>query len=267
MKLKISIVFLGVAILTAWPTKAQTAIIAHRGFSSVAPENSLIAFKKAIECKADYFELDVHKTKNDSIVVIHDASLERTSSNALKGNINEMKYKDLKQATVGYPAKFRSRFLNEKLPTLREALSLAKGKIKVCIEIKVLGAEEAVLKIVNDLEMRNDVIIFSFSYPVLAKIRQMDREISTLFLINEADEMVIDYAKVIGSKAIGVGSGTEVTQKFLDFAHENGVEVWKWTVNDQDEMQRLIKLGLDGLITDYPGKAIHLRDNSMQKKD
>ena len=185
----------------------------------------------------------------------------------VKGNIKEMYYHDLKNIAVGYPAKFGSRYLNEKLPTLREALALAKGKIKVCIEIKVLGAEKEVLKIVNDLKMRNDVIIFSFYYPILAKIRQMDREITTLFLINEADEMVIDYAKVIDSKAIGVGSGTAITQEFLNFAHENGIELWKWTVNDQDEMQRLIKLGLDGLITDYPGKAIQLRDNSVQKND
>ena len=81
-------------------TYAQTKIIAHRGFSSIAPENTLIAFQKAIECKADYFELDVHKTKNDSIVVIHDSSVNKTSSNH-KGKITELNYSDLTTVKVG----------------------------------------------------------------------------------------------------------------------------------------------------------------------
>jgi len=248
--------FIVVLVLSSILTNAQTKIIAHRGFSSIAPENTLIAFQKAIECKADYFELDVHKTKNDSIVVIHDSSVDRTSSNNIKGKIAEMNYSDLASLTVGYPINFGDKYENEKIPTLREALKLAKGKIKVCIEIKVYGAEKEILKIVNDLGVKDDVIIFSFYYPVLAKIRQLDKNIPILFLINEADKMTIDYAKVIESNAIGVGYGTTVTEEYLNFAHKNGIEVWKWTVNEEDEMQQLIDLGLDGLITNFPDKAL-----------
>lgn len=236
--------------------KAQTKVIAHRGFSSIAPENTLIAFQKAIDGKADYFELDVHKTKNDSIVVIHDSSVDKTSSNNTKGEIAEMNYSDLARVKVGYSKKFGDKYANEKIPTLREALELAKGKIKVCIEIKVYGAEEAILKIVDDLGVRDQVILFSFYYPVLAKIRQLDKTIPILFLISKADKMTIDYAKVIEANAIGVGSRTTVTAAFLDFAHQNEIEVWKWTVNEEEEMQQLIDIGLDGLITDYPDKAL-----------
>ena len=119
--------FIVLLVLSSILTNAQTKIIAHRGFSSIAPENTLIAFQKAIECKADYFELDVHKTKNDSIVVIHDSSVDRTSSNDVKGNIAEMNYSDLATVTVGYPMKFGDKYEHEKIPTLREALELAKG--------------------------------------------------------------------------------------------------------------------------------------------
>jgi len=243
-------------ILSSLLTNAQTKIIAHRGFSGIAPENTLLAFQKAIECEADYFELDVHKTKDDSIVVIHDSSVDKTSTNNTKGEIAEMNYSDLAKLTVGYPTKFGDKYKNEKIPTLREALELAKGKIKVCIEIKIYGAEQEILKIVNDLRVKDDVIIFSFYYPVLAKIRQLDKNIPILFLINKADKMTIDYAKVIESSAIGVGYETTVTEEYLDYAHKNGIEVWKWTVNDEDEMQQLIDLGLDGLITDFPDKAL-----------
>jgi glycerophosphoryl diester phosphodiesterase len=245
-------------LLSALLATAQTKIIAHRGFSSIAPENTLIAFQKAIESNADYFELDVHQTKDDSLVVIHDASIDKTSSNHTKGKIAEMKYRDLDTVRVGYSKKFGTTYEKEKVPTLREALALAKGKIKVCIEIKVYGIEEEVLAIVNELGVQHEVIIFSFYYPVLARIRQLDPNIPILFLIGSADETTIDYAKVIEANAIGVGYGTTITRSYLDLAHQNGIEVWKWTVNKEEEMQELIDLELDGLITDFPDKAIQI---------
>ena len=265
MNLTTKLTLIAVLILSSIMTSAQTKIVAHRGFSSIAPENTLIAFQKAIECGADYFELDIQKTKDDSIVVIHDASVDRTTSNNMKGVIAEMTYSDLTAVKVGYHKKFMDKYKNEKIPTLRETLELAKNNIKVCIEIKVYGAEKEVVNIVNDLGVSDDVIIFSFHYPVIAKIRQLDKHIPTLFLIDNADEMTIDYAKVIESNAIGVGSGTIVTKEFLEIAHDHGIEVWKWTVNDEDEMQQLIDVGIDGLITDYPDKALEKLSTTPNK--
>lgn len=235
---------------------AQTRIIAHRGFSGIAPENTLIAFQKAIECGSDYFELDIHKTKDDSIVVIHDASVDRTSSNDMKGKVAGMTYSKLTAVRVGYSKIFGDTYLNERIPTLREALELARNKIKVCIEIKVNDAEKEVLKIVNDLGANDEVIIFSFYYPVLKKIRQMDMNIPILFLVDTFNEMVIDSARIIRANAIGVGGGTAVTKQLLDTVHSQGMELWKWTVNDEDEMQQLIDTGIDGIITNYPDRAL-----------
>ncbi len=257
-------IFGTILFLSSIMIQAQTKIIAHRGFSSIAPENTLIAFQKAIDANADYFELDVHKTKDDSIVVIHDGSVDRTNSSNVKGNIIEMNYNDLASLKVGYPTKFGDKYPNEKIPTLREALELAKGKIKVCIEVKAFGAEEGILKIVNDLGVREEVIIFSFSYPILTKIRQLDGYIPILYLTGNADEMTLDYAKVINSNAIGGGGGTTVTKEFLDLAHKNGIEVWRWTVNDEDQMQQLIDVGVDGLITDFPDKALEIRNKARK---
>ena len=258
MKIKYKFLLFPVFILSLVHTHAQTKVIAHRGFSSIAPENTLIAFQKAIECNAHYFELDVHKTRDDSLVVIHDSSVDKTSSNDTRGEISEMNYSDLAGIKVGYSEKFGNKYENEKIPTLREALELAKGKIRVCIEVKVLGIEEDVMHIVNDLEMNHEVIIFSFHYPVLAKIRKLDKNIPILYLISSGDKTTIDYARVIESNAIGVGYGTPVTKEYLDLAHRNGIEVWKWTVNKEDEMQQLIDLEIDGLITDLPDKALSM---------
>lgn len=237
---------------------AQSKIIAHRGFSSVAPQNTLIAFQKAIDCKADYFELDVNKTKDDSLVVIHDSRIDFVSSHGEKGLVAEMTFSDLRKINVGYPSKFGDQFEDEIIPTLREALKLAKGKIKVCIEIKVYGIEKDVLQIIYDLNMHNEVIIFSFLYPVLTKIRSLDKDIQTLFLINKLDEIMLDYAQIIEVNAIGVGTQTIITKEFLALIHERELQLWQWTINDEEEMKKLIHLGMDGIITDYPDKAIKL---------
>jgi glycerophosphoryl diester phosphodiesterase len=237
---------------------SQTKIIAHRGFSSAAPENTLTAFQKAIEIGAPYFELDVYRTKDDSIIVIHDATLKRTTSNNARGTIAEMNYANFKDVRVGYRKKFGDTFENEKVPTLREALQLAKGKIKVCIEIKVNEIEASVLKAVNDLKVNNEVIIFSFNYDVLKKIRALDKNIEILYLKGNANKTTLNEAQAINAQAIGVGGATKITKDFLDQSHSKGLEVWQYTINKEDRMQKLIDLGIDGLITDYPDKALEI---------
>jgi glycerophosphoryl diester phosphodiesterase len=242
-------------------TTVQTKVIAHRGFSSVAPENTLIAFQKAIDCNADYFELDVHKTKDDSLVVIHDSSVDKTSSNCKSGKIAEMTYAQLCGVRVGYSKKFGDQYKDEKIPTVREALEMAKGEIKVCIEVKVNGIEDDLLRVVNELGVNDQVIVFSFQYSVLEKIRKLDKNIPILYLVNSADCTTMDDAQMIQANAIGVGNKFIVTRAFLELAHDNGVEVWKWTVNNEEEMQQCIHLGIDGLITDFPEKALEIVKN------
>jgi glycerophosphoryl diester phosphodiesterase len=238
------------------PAMAQTKVIAHRGFSSAAPENTLAAFEKAIQSGADYFELDVRQTKDDSIIVIHDQSLNRTS--VQKGKVSKMTYAELEAVSVGYPDQFDQSYKGEKLPSLREALKLAKSKIKVCIEIKVHSAEEEILRTVRELEMEEEVIIFSFYKDVLKKIRQLDEDIPILYLKSRANKNSIRKAKEMDAQAIGVGGKTKLDKDFLSFAHAQGLEVWRWTVNDEKSMRNLIDLGIDGLITDYPEKALEI---------
>ncbi|MCF6298081.1 MAG: hypothetical protein L3J08_08905, partial [Flavobacteriaceae bacterium] len=214
---KISIMFFMLMVCSV-SINAQTKVIAHRGFSSIAPENTLIAFQKAIESGADYFELDVHKSSDDKLFVIHDKSVNRTNSNGKSGNISEMTCKEIKKVKVGYSEKFGDTYKNEKIPTLKEVLKLAKGKIKVCIEIKVYGIEKEILEIVKKLDMEKEVLIFSFHYPVLSKIRQLNPTIPILYLIDKADRTTIGYAKIINVNVIGVGYGTNPTKEFIKFA-------------------------------------------------
>ena len=251
-------VFLCLIIFTS-SVFAETKIIAHRGFSAKAPENTPAAFKKAIRSHAEYFELDVHKSADDSLMVIHDPSVDRTSSNEKTGKITEMSYAEIRDVKVGYPEYFKNKFKNQGIPTLKESLALAKGKIKVCIEIKTRDIESAVLKTVNDLNMNDEVIIFSFYYDVLEKIRELDPDIPILYLKSIADDSTIKEAVAIKETALGVSSRTEIDKDYLQHVHNNGLELWRWTVNKESDMEIFLQLDIDGLVTNYPNKAIKLR--------
>lgn len=126
-------------------------------------------------------ELDVHQTADHVIVVIHDESVDRTSSNIQKGKVSDMTYQELQDVRVGYTERFDTAFADEKIPTLKEVLLLAKGKIKVCIEIKVYGIEQEVVDIIRETEMMQDVVVFSFYYPVLAKIKSLQPDADAYF--------------------------------------------------------------------------------------
>jgi glycerophosphoryl diester phosphodiesterase len=237
---------------------AQTKIIAHRGYSNIAPENTLVAFKKAIEVGADYFELDVHKTKDGVLVVIHDKTVNRTSSNNKKGEISKFNYNELEDIHIGFSTKFGEQYSNEKIPTLEEALLLAKGDIKVCVEIKEENIEKQVTELLQKLDMINEVIVFSFSKQTVLNIEKINPNIETLFLISSANLETLDFVKENNINAIGVGRSTDTSKEFISYAHKNNIKVFKWTINNEEEIKELIDLKIDGIITNVPDLAIKL---------
>lgn len=239
---------------------ADTKIIAHRGFSSAAPENTLAAFREAIAVGADFFELDVRQSRDGKLVVIHDHALNRVSSAGDTGKVAEMTLRELRKARVGYSRRFKDQFKREGIPTLRRALYTAKNKIPVCVEIKVPDIEAAVLKTIYNLKMEKQVIIFAFDYEVLKKIRELDAEIPLLYLRGSVDRQTLDQAEEIQASAIGAGRATAITGELLAQMRAKGLELWQWTVNDIDEIQRLLDIGIDGIITDYPDRALELRE-------
>ena len=131
--------------------------------------------------------------------------------------------------------------------------------MKVCIEIKEPGIEEQLLQIIHVLKMRNEVVIFSFDYPVLERIRQIDREIRIVFLVTKSSRRRIKMAAKLQAYGIGVSFRTTITRKYLKRVHLKKLQVWKWTINQEDKIRLHIEAGLDGLITDYPEKALEIR--------
>ena len=243
--------------LTNMTMAQSTLIVAHRGFSSIAPENSLSAFEAAIECGAPYFELDVQASADGVPMVIHDETLDRTSSSGHTGRVDHLAQSELRQAHVGYPSKFGEEFALELLPTLAESLALAKGRIKVCVEIKVSGIEEAIVRDIRAQGMASEVVVFRF-YPTCCVGCELAPELPLLFLKEQASVQDLMRCSEMNAGAIGVGGRTTLDAAFVQAAGEADIQIWRWTVDEPDEMRNMLSIPIYGLISNCPDKALQL---------
>jgi len=222
-------------------------IIGHRGAPTIAPENTMLSFQKAWKLGVDMIELDVQATKDGRLVVIHDYELSRLTS--IEGYVGEMDYCELVQLDVGE---------GEQIPLLVDVLSWAKGKVKLNIEIKVPEIEHDSFQLVDDLGMLDFVLFSSFIQSVIDKMKDMNPDARTALLLNEIDQSSIQKAKELNAIAINP-LFFAMPENFVQDAHEAGLKVLPWTVNDRDIMLELIEQGVDGIITDLPDIALSAR--------
>ena len=226
---------------------------AHRGASSDYPENTLLSFKEAIRLGANGIELDVHKTKDNKIVVIHDEDIERTLIG--KGLVKDFTLNELK--------KFRCRkilFRNNDsclIPTLEEVLQLFRdNNFFLNIELKTdifeyEGIENDVIKLIYKHNMKDRVILSSFNHESIKISREIDSEFKTGLLYYKPIENVVEYAKSYGAYAIHPDIRL-VSEELIKEAEENNIKVNVYTVNSPIHMRMLIKAGASGIFTDYP---------------
>ncbi len=226
---------------------SQGKIIAHRGASSICPENTIAAFTKAIEVGVKFIEVDIRFSKEDSIMVIHDETLDRTTNGS--GNVKQFNYQQLKELSAGYSKKFDSDFINEKIPTLFEVLTLAKGKVNVCIDIKN-SSEIPVIELVEKMDIKNNVYFMSYNVEKLKRIKTSDSQIKTILLKNTLTTVDLEIAKEIG--AFGVSGAYISPVSLANKAHDKGLEFWIGIVSDPAKAESLFKHNVDAIITDYP---------------
>lgn len=226
----------------------HTQISAHRGYSTIAPENSIPAFEAAIEHKADFIELDVQQTKDGEIVVMHDSNLKRIAGKNI--NIWDVTYDEIKDIDVG--SWFHSDYSKVRLSTLDEVIKATKGKIKLNIELKPSGHEvdfeKSVVDIVNEQGVEKDCVIASMDYETVKRVKEYDPEIKTVYVMTVAygSLLNLDQADVYSIEA------SFITSKLVNNIHHYGKEVYAWTVNEESNAQKLIDLGVDNIITDNP---------------
>ncbi|MFZ5946656.1 MAG: LamG-like jellyroll fold domain-containing protein [Stygiobacter sp.] len=240
---------------------AQVVNIAHRGGALLAPENTLAAFKNAIALKVEYYELDVHLSADDSLMIMHDATINRTTTGT--GSVSAMTYAQLRAFDAG--VKFSTAFTGEKIPTLYEALTLAKNasyNVGVVIEIKgtTTGIVGKVVKMVQDLQLKSRVIISSFTLAQLTEARTIDPTIATQLFGSSNTNATIDQLAAAGIN--WYGSNAIPTKTFLDYARSKNIKYNSWTINSAATMINYIALGVDGIITDNPATMKSVTDTT-----
>jgi len=214
--------------------------IGHRGARAYAPENTLTSFKKAIELGADAIELDVRRTKDNQIVVIHDADVKRTTNG--KGLVKDFTLQQIKQLSTEK---------SQKIPTLEEVLDYMKStKVKVIIELKEAEFEEKVLSTIKSFRMDKQVIISSFLEEAIRKVRELDPEIET-GLIYAKHSNPIKAALALKANYL-VALYRFVHTANVEKAHQNGLKVIVWTINSPEEAATFVKKGVDGIASDKP---------------
>jgi len=225
----------------------KTAVVAHRGASGYAPENTLAAFSKAINMGADYVELDVQLTLDEKVVVIHDPTLERTTN--FIGKVSDFTLAELTKADAG--SWFSESFRNERIPTLKQVLDVVKGHLQLNIEIKNIDNNftivNKVIDILNEKKFQN-VFISSFSRDVIELIKEIDPSIQTGYLF----EYKLLKHVFEGNWEFLCASHLLVNREFFKKARDYGKRLFVWTVNKNHEMEKMIEVGVDGIITNYP---------------
>ncbi len=282
---------------TGYGSGRNVEVIAHRGASAYAPENTLAAFQLADEMDAEWFELDCTLTKDGEVIVIHDDDTERTTGKI--GKVKDQTLAELKTLDAG--SWKAAEFAGETLPTLAETLDLAKGKIGVYIEIKnsaddgVLIAEvlnalhdhtvansvqrkeimelierrgsrnleltRKVIELVRARGMENEIVIQSFA-PIVCTVAAIEApELRTELLAFQDEEknpgyweMYLRYLYLFDLDGLNTNANT-LTEGRLAAIHAAGKTVAIWTVNDEAEMRKYIKWGIDRIITDRPDVA------------
>ena len=248
-------------------------IMAHRGASGIAPENTIIAFRKALEAGSDVLELDVHATKDGEIVVIHDETVDRTTDGT--GAVKDFTLEELKRLDAGYrftPDEGKTypyRGQGITIPTLKEVFAeFPDARINIEIKQPEPPIESSLLALIDEMGMRDKVLVASFHDEVMQRFRKLADDIATSAAEGELREfMVYLTLKAVPfytpkADAFQVpeyyGERHVVTKDFIEAAHSKNVKVHVWTVNEEGDMRRLLELGVDGIITDYPDRLVEV---------
>lgn len=231
----------------------MTKNYAHRGFSGKYPENTLLAFRKAIEAGVDGIELDVQLSKDGEVVIIHDETVDRTTNG--KGFVMNYTLAELKELDAS--AGFVGVYGKNEIPTLREYFELvAPTDIMTDIELKTGlvsydGLEEKVLALIDEFDMRKRVVVSSFNHYSVLQFKKLAPDVKCGFLTSSWIIDMADYTKKNGVECVHPVF-PQVTDEFVGEAKAAGLEINTWTVDNKEAMMDLLGKNVDGLIGDYP---------------
>jgi len=235
--------------------KHKIAVIAHRGGKALAPENTLAAFRKAMELGCDYVEIDVRMTKDNRFVIMHDRTVDRTTDGA--GAVSELDFAAIRTLDAG--RKFSPQCAGEKVPTLDETLALCKDKINVYLDHKD-GPVADILKVVRKRGMEKQVIVYG-GVDTLKEWKRLAPHIPVMPTPPAEFRRkggLADFKKLFAPEILD-GHVGGWTKEFVDEAHANGMKVYVdnlGPMDNPDGFRKAIEMGVDGIQTDDPDKLL-----------
>lgn len=228
--------------------------IAHRGASGDFPENTLRAFDAAIAAGAAMCELDVQRTADGVLVVIHDDTLDRTTDGV--GKVAGSTFAALRRLDAGRWCD--PQCAGERVPTLREVLELVRSRCALNVELKADGIAGPVCALIREQHAEETTLVSSFDWPAIAEVRRIAPAVQTALLTDRAVGRALARATTMRVAALNPRHDL-VDRELCAAAHQRGLKVYAWTVDDPAEMGRLIDAGIDGIMTNYPARLRALK--------
>jgi len=228
--------------------------IAHRGFSSQFPENTLLSFQKALDLGVGWLELDLQLTRDGHLIVLHDRTVDRTTDGS--GQAVDLALDEIKGLDAG--GWLAPEFASQRIPTFEEVIEGLDPPAILVAELKFAGNDgiQSVIDLINERDASDRVVISSFDLEKLPAVKTLAPELPTTALLKTdgtSPQEKVDLARELGVDTLGPRC-TDITRELVEVAHEAGLLVRAWGLGrDQgEEMRRLIDLGIDGMTTDCP---------------
>lgn len=242
-------------------------VIAHRGAAGEAPENTLAAFRLGLEQGCSAIELDIHLSKDGELVVIHDATLNRTTDR--KGSVNELTYAEISGADAG--RWFHEKYEGERVPLLDEVFDLTPPEVMINVEIKNSYGrkiEPALAQLMKKKNRLQNVVVSSFDHKSLLYLKLLEPEtkIGLLYDINAARHATL--AAGLGAPVYSLHPNFKrIGKEDVRDAVAQGLQVYPYTINDEKQMAEAIDYGVSGIITDYPARLRKVMADTGQRPE
>jgi len=244
--------------------RTKPIVIAHRGNSSQAPANTLVAFRQAIELGVDMIEIDVNPTKDRVPILIHDSRVDHTTNG--EGLVAFMTLTEIKQLDAG--SWKDKKYAGERIPTFAEALEFVRGKVHLSVDLKDEDIIPEMVKAIKNADMKDDVVICGCYVSTAQKVRQHDNQLRIVLNVDsdleklakreDKSDFIREYIRqacYAQLSALNVNY-RYVTEELVRRAHLRTLPVWTWTVDDARDMRSLIKMGVDAIYTNYPERLL-----------
>ena len=241
---------------------ARPLVIAHRGDSAHRPENTLVSFAGALEVGAELVELDVQLTGDGHVIVLHDPTLDRTTTG--RGDVRRMALAEVRAVSAGYPDRFGSAYTGERVPTFGEAIALLHGRARILVEIKTDsvsddadgGIEARVVAEIRRAGLDDQAALISFDHRTVVRLQSLAPEITRgrLFGRTTAEE-VLAHAREAGCELV-MPHKSQLHDALAERVHAAGLKLATWVVDEPRELKELARFGLYGVGSNRPGVLI-----------